>query len=49
MDKKKYLKPLTEIEEVEMIAFMQSMSAFDPAIIDDWGEDPGDIPVPKEE
>ena len=50
MDKKKYLTPLMEIEEVEMIAFMVSMSGGDPTFNESWGGEGSDeIEWPEDE
>ena len=49
MDKKKYLAPQMEVEEIKMVTFMQSYSGGDPAIIPDWGGGSGEVPLPDDE
>ena len=50
MDKKKYLTPQMEVEEVKMVTFMQSYSGGDPNINPDWGGGgSGEITWPDDE
>lgn len=50
MDKKKYLTPQMEVEEVKMVTFMQSYSGGDPTINPTWGgNNKPDIEWPDDE
>ncbi len=50
MDKKVYVTPQMEAEEVKMVTFMQTFSGGDPTINPDWGGgDDGKIEWPDDE